>query len=268
MKRIWMICMLTFLVGVSFAQKANPSGSNNKNTQKTITSKKEGQDNSKTTAPQQNTSKESTTTDAPKPAANVSSCPDNHHPHLIDLGLPSGTKWACCNVGASTPEGYGDYYSWGETSTKANYSWKTYNHCKGSANTCTKLGSDITGTNYDVARKKWGGSWKMPTIKQFLELSKRCRHTLVSVNGVNGRKFTGPNGNSIFLPFAGSKFGTEFGNVGNNGYYWSSNSNLRNVGEAYYLFVTTSGYAGRSYYYRYYGHSIRPVQRPAINKKK
>lgn len=70
-------------------------------------------------------------------------CPDDHHPHLIDLGLPSGTKWACCNVGANTPEGYGNYYAWGETQTKDEYNWSNYIHCDGSMETCHDIGSDI-----------------------------------------------------------------------------------------------------------------------------
>ena len=90
-------------------------------------------------------------------------CPDNHHPHLIDLGLPSGTKWACCNVGADTPEAYGGYYAWGETEEKSTYSWSNYIHCNGSRETVHDIGSDIAGTEYDVAHVKWGGSWVMPS---------------------------------------------------------------------------------------------------------
>ena len=89
-------------------------------------------------------------------------CPDNNHPHMIDLGLPSGTKWACCNVGASKPEDYGDYYAWGEvnewgdiTGSKNDYSWKTYAYCDGSEEGCFFLGNDIAKTNWDAAHVKW-----------------------------------------------------------------------------------------------------------------
>ena len=127
-------------------------------------------------------------------------CPDNNHPHLIDLGLPSGTKWACCNVGANKPEAYGDYYAWGETETKSTYDWSSYIHCDGSQSTCHNIGSDIAGTQYDVAHVQWGGSWVMPSQSQIKELVENCTHEWTTLNGVNGRNFTGTNGGTIFLP--------------------------------------------------------------------
>ena len=152
------------------------------------------------------------------------SCPNDHHPHLIDLGLPSGTKWACCNVGAEKPEDYGGYFAWGETEEKDNYAWSTYIHCDGSYSTCHDIGKDIAGTDYDVAHVKWGGSWVMPNLEQMEELLNNCTSEWTTENGVNGRRFTGPNGASIFLSATGSYFWDDdfLGNVGVWGYYWSS----------------------------------------------
>lgn len=93
--------------------------------------------------------------------AKAQSCPDDNHPHMIDLGLPSGTKWACCNVGATKPEEYGGYYTWGETEEKSVYDWSTCKYWTDSNGDgyaddyeFTNLGSDIAGTGYDVAHVK------------------------------------------------------------------------------------------------------------------
>jgi hypothetical protein len=139
-------------------------------------------------------------------------CPDDHHPHFIDLGLPSGTKWACCNVGATTPEGYGGYYAWGETEEKDVYDWTAYKDLVG----------DIAGTQYDVAHVKWGGSWVMPSCDQQAELLENCSSEWTTFNGINGRVFTGSNGGSIFLPAAGCRYGTDLYDAGSEGLYWSS----------------------------------------------
>ena len=140
----------------------------------------------------------------------------------IDLGLPSGTKWAPWNVGASKPEDYGGYYAWGETEEKDVYDWSTYIHCDGTFDGNHDIGTDIAGTEYDVAHVKWGGSWQMPTQEQVKELVENCTSEWTTVSGVNGRKFTGPNGNSIFLPSAGSCYSSAFYDVGTLGRYWSS----------------------------------------------
>lgn len=190
------------------------------------------------------------------------SCPDNNHPHMIDLGLPSGTKWACCNVGASSPEDYGGYYAWGETKQKKVYDWDTYIHCDGSKETCHNLGSSISGTRYDVAHVKWGGSWLMPSYEQFKELNKNCTREWTKVNGVKGSKFTGPNGGSIFLPAAGDLWHSEqLFNAGESCMYWSST--LRENGEydAYGIFLGSSNTSWSSISYRFYGQSVRPVLR-------
>ncbi|MBQ2195316.1 MAG: hypothetical protein II407_00065, partial [Prevotella sp.] len=105
-------------------------------------------------------------------------------PEAVDLGLPSGTKWASFNVGATKPEEYGGYYAWGETEEKERYDWDTYIHCDGASNTCHDLGSDISGTQYDIAHVKWGGNWCMPTYEDFEELNDNCTSEWTTLNGV------------------------------------------------------------------------------------
>ncbi len=194
---------------------------------------------------------------------NVPFCHDNYHPHLIDLGLPSGTKWACCNVDTDhpknqSPTNYGSYYAWGETETKTTYDWSTYIHCDGSQATCHNLGSDIAGTEHDVAHVKWGGSWVMPSDEQQNELINNCTYEWTIVNGVYGGKFTSKkNGASIFLPAAGYREETALRN-NSNGYYWSSTQYPSNSSSAYYLYF----YSGNTYTRNKgcnYGQSVRPV---------
>ena len=125
----------------------------------------------------------------------------NHE--AVDLGLPSGTKWAACNVGATKPEEYGGYYAWGETEEKEFYDKSTYKFYQDDE--YVNIGEDISGTEYDVAHVKWGGNWYMPTWEEFRELINNCKIEWTTFNGVNGEKFTSKiNGNSIFLPAAGS----------------------------------------------------------------
>ena len=104
----------------------------------------------------------------------------------IDLGLPSGTKWASWNVGATNPEEYGGFFAWGETEEKSYYDWSTYSHSDGSNETCNHIGDDIAGTSYDVAHVKWGGNWTMPTRDQIEELINNCTHTWTTRNRVKG----------------------------------------------------------------------------------
>ena len=179
---------------------------------------------------------------------------------MIDLGLPSGTKWACCNVGADTPEGYGGYYAWGEMEEKGTYNWSNYIHCDGSYDTCHDLGSDIAGTQYDVAHVKWGGSWVMPSDDLQRELIKNCSSEWTTVNDVNGMLFTGSNGGSIFLPAAGCRDYSGLVNAGSYGYYWSSTQNPSYSYYAYDLYFR-SGNVGWGDGSRDYGRSVRPVSR-------
>lgn len=178
--------------------------------------------------------------------ANAQLCPDYNHPHAIDLGLPSGTKWACCNVGATNFTEPGSKFAWGETEEKEIYDFSTYVHCDGHRSDCHKLGVSICGTEYDVARKKWGGNWQMPTEKQLDEL-RRCKIDSVTINGVKGFKLTSRNnGLSIFLP----------GEL-----YWSGTQHRQYGGSAYSLLLKINStipskisFAGRNE-----GLLIRPV---------
>ena len=175
----------------------------------------------------------------------------------IDLGLPSGLKWASCNVGASNPEEYGDYYAWGETEEKAVYDWSTYAYYQNGE--YVKIGSDISGTAYDVAHVKWGGSWRMPTREEIKELCNNCTWKWIAYNGVNGQLVTGPNGNSIFLPAAGYRDGSGLYSEGYNGYYWSYTASENYSGRAYYLYFNSGYYGYWNSSYRYYAYTVRPV---------
>ena len=170
----------------------------------------------------------------------------------VDLGLPSGLKWAVHNVGASAAEDYGDYYAWGEIETKDSYTQQN-------SVTYGMPMEDISGDpQYDVARALWGETWRLPTRDEQKELLDNCTWEWTSQNGVNGYLVTGSNGNSIFLPAAGYKENSSHTEVGEYGYYWSStpqsNSNLG----AYYLYMSSS--SKLSYYYaRVAGQSVRAV---------
>lgn len=186
----------------------------------------------------------------------------------VDLGLPSGLKWASCNIGATKPEGYGDYYAWGETETKENASLETYKWGSGSNlisftkyNTQSQYGTvdnkAVLDPEDDVAYVKLGGKWRMPTYTEWTELRTKCSWKETTQNGVYGRKVTGPNGNSIFLPAAGYQSGTNLNNVGSNGYYFSSSLDTDDPYLAW--FVTFSSSVNRYFYIRGYGFSVRPV---------
>ena len=173
---------------------------------------------------------------------------------MIDLDLPSGTKWACCNVGAQKPEDYGGYFAWGETEEKSTYNYGSYD-------TCHDIGTDIAGTQYDAATVNWGSPWVMPSLDQVKELLDNCTSEWTTENGVNGRRFTGSNGASVFLPAAGSRRRGELGSAGDWGYFWSSSLNESYPDGAYDLYFS-SGLAGwYSYLNRGYGHSVRPVRK-------
>ena len=163
----------------------------------------------------------------------------------IDLGLPSGTKWASWNVGASVPEDIGNYYAWGETEPKDYYGWSNYIHCEGTDKTCHYIGDDIAGTQFDVAHVKWGGSWRMPTSALFEELISNCSKERTTLNGNWGYLFTGPNGNTIFMP------GGFFPMVG----YWSSSIFSDNKKYAYEFIK----FQRLDYYHRSMGLFVRPV---------
>ena len=184
----------------------------------------------------------------------------------VDLGL--SVKWATMNVGASAPEGYGDYYAWGETSTKSTYSWSTYKYCNGSYDSLTKY---CTSSDYgmvdnktelelsdDVACQQWGSGWRMPTYDELNELRTECTWTWTSQNSVNGYKVSSKvNGNSIFLPAAGNRKDSSLSNAGTHGYYRSSSLNTYPAGGLFLCF--DSGNVYMNSFNRFNGQSVRPV---------
>lgn len=179
----------------------------------------------------------------------------------VDLGLPSGTKWATCNVGASTPEEYGGYFAWGETTEKDTYyveNWIYYEHSTDGGWVNKYSGKDIGATPHDVAYTKWGSSWKMPTEDQFVELVDKCEHSWVTQNNVSGYIFTGPNGNSIFFPASGYKVGNKLYDVNTNGYYYSSQSttNYASPSSLYFSMYRMWGNSGNG---GCEGYPVRPV---------
>ncbi len=183
-----------------------------------------------------------------------------HNGHeYVDLGLPSGLKWATCNVGATTPEEYGDYFAWGEVESKVRYNWDTYKYYGGS-NVTKYTGNDKTvlDPEDDAATANWGGAWRMPTTEEQDELREYCTWTWTSQNAVYGYKVTGINDSSIFLPAAGIMDGGTLSVAGSYGDYWSSSLYTDGPDYAYHVgFV--SGYVNWHYGDRYFGLSVRPV---------
>ena len=218
--------------------------------------------------------------------------PYNGHEY-VDLGLPSGLKWATCNVGATKPEEYGDYFAWGDTvpyyssqdpltwrEKKTGYKWASYTWCEGSSNTMTKYcnngdygynGFTDSKTTLDLeddaARYQWGGSWRMPTQADWQELQDNCKWDRIDAGntefgGIAGYKVTsqkeGYKDRFIFLPAAGYRSGTILNNVGSGGDFWSSSLNTDSPDSAYNLdFDSDNVYWGS--YSRNVGQSVRPV---------
>ena len=188
----------------------------------------------------------------------------------VDLGL--SVKWATCNVGANNPEDYGDYFAWGETTTKDTYNWSTYKYCNGSDDSLTKYCDKSSYGNNgftdnktqlelsdDAARANWGGSWRMPSNEERNELIDNCTWEWTTQNGVNGYKVTSKsNGNSIFLPAAGYRYDSSLISAGSRGLYWSSSLGTDYPYYAWGVYFN-SGYVYRDYGSRSYGHSVRPV---------
>lgn len=195
----------------------------------------------------------------------------------VDLGL--SVKWATFNVGATKPEEYGDYFAWGETQPKSDYSWSTYKYCKGSDDTMTKYCNDsdygyngftdnktVLDLEDDAAHVNWGGSWRMPTKEEQDELRNNCTWTWydegnLEFNGVAGYKVQskkdGYTAEWVFLPATGYCGGSGLNDVGY-GYYWSSSLRTDGPDDAYFLDFG-SGYVDWGYYYRSRGRSVRPV---------
>ena len=191
--------------------------------------------------------------------------PDINGHEYVDLGLPSGLKWATCNVGATLPKEYGNYYAWGETQPAPNNNYSPSN-CSTYGLTYIPLQShgyiDNKGNltpQHDAATANWGGSWRLPTKAELAELKENCTWTWTMQNGVNGYKVTSKvNSNYIFLPAAGYRIGSSHNLAGEGGYYWSSTPNESNTYGSYYLGFY-SGYHDVGWGSRDFGQSVRPV---------
>ena len=200
----------------------------------------------------------------------------------VDLGLPSGTLWATCNVGASKPEEYGLYFAWGETtgytsdtSDGHSFDWEYYKWCNGDYNKLTKYCFKSRYGNYgnngftdnkteldledDAAYVNWGSNWRMPSRAQQDELREKCTWTRTTYKGVIGYIVKGKNGNSVFLPAAGYRYLTGLSRAGYSGYYWSRSLNKTNPSTDRLVFYPHgASWGGES---RCKGLSVRPVRR-------
>ena len=201
---------------------------------------------------------------------------DDEH-EWVDLGLPSGTLWATCNVGASKPEEYGDYFAWGETEPKEDYSWSTYKWCNGAQSTLTKY---CTSSSYgtvdnkieleagdDAATVHWGSNWQMPSVEQIEELISGNYTTIskITQDGVYGCKITSSsNGNSIFFP-AGGLYGWSGSSsltfVGTEGHYWSRTLSTSNNNKARRFSFDWGDHNTEDNRYRNLGVNVRPVRK-------
>ncbi len=202
---------------------------------------------------------------APEETEDSTTVEDPYNGHrYVDLGL--SVKWATCNVGASKPELYGDYFAWGETQPKGYYDWSNYKWCNGTSDNLTKYCTDsifgivdnktVLEAADDAAHANWGGSWRMPTAEEWSELQHNCTWTLTGLNGVGGYKVTADNGNSIFLPASGYFWGESVSIGYGVAHYWLNS--LRDPLNAYAM-----SFDGWSIYTpdmnRAFGLTVRPV---------
>lgn len=170
---------------------------------------------------------------------------------FVDLGLPSGTLWATCNVGANSPEVFGDYFAWGETKPKIEYIEENYNYASN---------PEVLPANNDAATINWGEGWRMPTREEFVELECKCTCKWTELNGKEGCLFIGPNGNYIFLPAAQDRSGDSKSYSGTYGFYWTSSLNSDSQFSRSWLFdFDKEGYGMNSDEFRSEGLSVRPV---------
>ena len=187
----------------------------------------------------------------------------NTDPNAVDLGL--SVKWCMMNVGASKPEEYGGYYAWAETAEKSSYSWDNYKY--GKQNDLTKYclsasygsvdGKSVIEPMDDAARVRMGKQWRIPTKSEMEELITNCTWHYEKLNGVNGFRVTGPNGNSIFMPCAGQKYDNNLANAGGTGFYWTSGLSGSTSAPAMYCYNGAD--PAFMDYTRKQGMSIRPV---------
>lgn len=190
----------------------------------------------------------------------------------VDMGLPSGTLWATCNVGATTPEEYGDYFAWGETETKEVYNWSTYKWANGTWDSLTKYcRHSTTGMvdninelepEDDAAYVHWGSSWRMPSVEQMQELIDNCTAEWTTQNGVVGELFTAPNGNTLFFPAASGCYDDTHGEYGTAGFYWTRTLSYTFSHGAENMLFFSNHLQADQHSERYYGFNIRPVRVP------
>ena len=184
----------------------------------------------------------------------------------VDLGL--SVRWATCNVGATHPVDYGDYYAWGETETKDCYDENTYKYGDGG---CSTLSKYCTNSEYgivdnkttldpddDVAHVKWGDQWRIPSSDEIDELLNYCSWTWIAQGDSNGYEVTGPNGNSIFLPAVGYRSGTTFCRTDMFGFYWSGSLDSVTPCYSYYIYFSKD-FRIHDNFTRYSGLPVRPV---------
>jgi len=193
----------------------------------------------------------------------------------VDLGLPRGTLWATCNVGADNPEDHGDHFAWGETQPKAVYTDSNYIYSHGGyfefTKYCTKPEYGYNGftdnlktlqPSDDAATVNWGEGWRTPTINEWIELVTKCSHTFTTRNGVNGCVFTGRNGNSVFLPVRG-RIGDDKSSIEDDiGNYWSSslNKGLPFYAKGFQFIIGFDDCDIYNDFSRCAGYSVRPVR--------
>ena len=191
----------------------------------------------------------------------------------VDLGLPSGLQWATCNVGASSPEDYGDYFAWGETTPKSIYNWSTYCYCNGGNDQLTKYcflssygyngftdGLTILQPEDDAATANYGG--RTPTLEEWQELIDNTTVEWTVLNEVGGCRFSGSNGNSIFLPAAGDRMHNTLHAVDMSGLYWLNSIDSQNIysPDAACSFDFNAAGCGIGYSNRSMGFSVRAVR--------
>lgn len=198
--------------------------------------------------------------ECPKPQNHYNLSTDSVGLEAVDLGLPSGTRWANMNVGATKPEEFGDYYAWGEIETKEEYTWNNYIH--GVYPHCSDIGLDISGTQYDVAHLKWGGKWRMPTYEQCLELINHCGYFHITSNDVFGLMLKGPSRNSIFLPIPGYFINSSVDERNFVAYYWAGSTYNYGVNGVSTIYFSCIGHPQLTTCQRFRGCSVRPVMIP------
>lgn len=192
----------------------------------------------------------------------------------VDLGLPSGLKWAKCNVGAKKETDYGDYFMWGSTTPNTNTicDWEhapfnngsyDYNSTYFNSVKDTVCPNGILAKEYDAAAQIMGGGWRMPTKAEFQELFKNTTNEWTQLNGVNGRKFTSKTDTTkyIFIPAAGNRSRRQMTLVGETGNVWSSSLNTSKPQNAFRLYLGSDNVDASSYLYRWVGESVRGVHK-------